>query len=303
MKLFLFTNLIFALFLSPLLFGITNRTKAIFSGRKGQPFLQTYYDIWKLLKKDFVYSKTITWIFKINPLINLISMLIVLLFIPLNSIHSALSFNGDILIVLYFLALARFFMVISALDTGSSFEGMGASREIIFSIFTEFSFFSFLIALIILTSSLSFSIILTKLGLNEWASYTPPLIILTISFIIIALAENCRMPFDDPNTHLELTMIHEVMMLDYTGPDLGILTYSSTLKYWIFSSIFSCVLVPNTFNNFLLEIIAGISGIFIFSIIIGVLESILTRIKLLNFPNLIMGSGILSLLALMLIKR
>ena len=145
-------SVILALVLSPLLLGFINQTKAFFAGRVGVPFTQLYFDLFKLFKKDFVYSKTTTWVFRVGPIINISAALIILLFLPL----SVISFKGDIILVMYLLGLMRFFTIVAALDTGSAFEGMGASREVLFSTFVEPAFLLGIGALAIYSKSLSF---------------------------------------------------------------------------------------------------------------------------------------------------
>jgi len=199
---------ILSIILAPLLFGVINKTKAFFAGRTGQPVFQLYFDLLKLLRKGAVYSQTTTWIFRIAPIVGLVSVMI-----TAYIISGALSFDGDIILFVYLLGLMRFFTIIAALDTGSSFEGMGASREAWFGLLAEPALFLALFTLIKITGYLSLSGMLGHITPEIWNKYGVSLIMVSITILIIFLVENSRIPFDDPNTHLELTMIHEVMVL------------------------------------------------------------------------------------------
>ncbi|HPO91203.1 MAG TPA: NADH-quinone oxidoreductase subunit H [Victivallales bacterium] len=264
-----------AILFSPLLPGLINRTKAIFGGRKGKPLLQLYYDIFKLLKKKCVYSKTVSWIFRLAPLIFISSLTIVLFIFSFGEYNNYFSFNGDIIFALALMALARFAIVLAALDTGSSFEGMGVSRELMFVPFSEILFLLIVAAGIKSSSSFTVS--------SAFTFNFPPHIalLLIIALFILLTVENYRLPTDDPNTHLELTMIHEVMVLDYSGPDFAFILYGASIKLWIFIFMISSI-VLSFFPDFSLPIIRylfTICIIFSVSIVIGIIESITARFR------------------------
>ena len=216
-----FANPILGLVIAPFLLGVINRTKAVFAGRTGQPLLQPYYDIWKLLRKGAVYSKTTSWIFRAGPVLGLAVTLTAALLMPFGGLPAAISFNGDLILFVYLFGLMRFFTVISALDTGSSFEGMGASREVTFSALSEPALLIGLAAIAKCTGYISLTQMFSSVVPGLWLHSGPALVLVGVALLIVFLAENCRIPVDDPNTHLELTMIHEVMVLDHGGPDFG----------------------------------------------------------------------------------
>ncbi|PKN18816.1 MAG: hydrogenase, partial [Deltaproteobacteria bacterium HGW-Deltaproteobacteria-22] len=220
------------LLLAPLLQGIVNRTKARFGGRRGQPLLQAYFDLLKLLRKGAVYSRTTTWIFRAGPSIGLAATLVALTLIPIGrGAPSAMHFTGDLFLLAYCLGLVRFFTVLAALDTGSAFEGMGASREVQFSALAEPALIVALAALARLSGHLSLSDITAAIGVTSWEVAGPALALIALALFVVFLSENSRIPVDDPNTHLELTMIHEVMILDHSGPDLAFIEYGAALKF------------------------------------------------------------------------
>ena len=233
-----------ALILAPLLTGVINRTKARVAGRVGAPILQLYFDLWKLLHKGAVYSRTTTWVFRAGPLIGLAAVLGALLLTPFGKSGAVLAFDGDLVLFVYWLGLMRFVTVLAALDTGSSFEGMGASREVFFSALAEPAFLLGLLGLARATDAISLSTILPAVTAATWLSAGPALALIAAAWLVILLAENARMPVDDPNTHLELTMIHEVMVLDHGGPDLGLILYGAALKLWVMGALLVSLLTP-----------------------------------------------------------
>ena len=275
-----------ALAVSALLFsGIINKIKSIWAGRKGAPVLQPYFEFFKLLHKGEVISGTTSFIFKITPSINIGAVLFTLLIVPVPCAGSLISFKGDFVLFAYILGLSRFMTVISALDTGSSFEGMGASREVTFAAIVEPAFFIIIGTLALLTNQISFSSIFAALNTSIGYTLLVKLLLFTSLFIML-LTESSRIPVDDPNTHLELTMIHEVMILDYSGPDLAFILYASALKMLLFS-----LLIANLFVPVYLTLLQGILFLgLILSIVsysVGIVESIIARSRMSHLPQFI----------------
>ncbi len=215
--------------LPPLLLGIINKTKAVFAGRVGAPVLQPYYDIAKLLRKDSVFSGTTSWIFRVSPIVGIVTAVMASLLVPLGNHPPPISFVGDVVLFAYLFGLARFFTVSAALDTGSPFEGMGGAREATFACLAEPAFILALLVPAAGAKTLSVSAMLDGTLTKTWSTAPAPLVLIIVSMFIVLLVENCRIPFDDPNTHLELTMIHEDMVLDHSGPALGMILYAASL--------------------------------------------------------------------------
>jgi formate hydrogenlyase subunit 4 len=295
-----FANLIIALIAAPFMLGVINRTKAIFAGRSGQPLLQAYYDIWKLLRKGAVYSRTTSWIFRTGPILGLSVTLTAALLMPFGGLPAVINFNGDLILFIYLFGLARFFTVISALDTGSSFEGMGASREVTFSALSEPALLIGLVAVAKHTKHISMSGMFSSVVPDLWLSAGPALVLVGFAILVVFLAENCRIPVDDPNTHLELTMIHEVMVLDHGGPDLGFILYSAALKMWLLGEILIGIIIPVHSGNILLDTAAAMTAMLLLAVLVGIIESCMARIRLLHVPQLLIGATTLSVLALVL---
>jgi formate hydrogenlyase subunit 4 len=288
---------------APLLLGVINRTKAFFAGRSGPPLLQPYYDLAKLSRKGAVYSRTTTWVFRAGPIVGLAAVLSATTLVPLGGVAAPFAFAGDLVLVAYLLGLARFFTVIAALDTGSSFEGMGASREVQFSALAEPAVLLGLIALACRTGSMSLSPIVGRLTAEVWMQAGPALALLVAAFLVVLLTENARIPVDDPNTHLELTMIHEVMVLDHSGPDFAFILYAAALKLWIFAALLVGVVVPVRSGNVWIDTGAALAGLLVVAVLVGVLESSMGRLRLIRIPQLLVGASVLSALALLLMLR
>jgi len=216
--------------------GVINRTKSIFSGRKGPGILQPVKDVICLFRKGTVYSETTSFVFQIAPAIYFSSVVMAMLVVPFGQSKGIISFNGDFIFFAYVLALGKFFSIAAALDTGSSFEGMGASREALYSMFAEPAFFVLIGSLAMLTGYTSFHEIFTAFHLGSSISYA---LAVLAAFVLgmIMMIENSRMPIDDPKTHLELTMIHEVMILDYSGFDLGLILSAGMLKFSVYGAL------------------------------------------------------------------
>lgn len=273
-------NLAFVMALSPFFFGVIGKVKAVFAGRVGPTVFQPYFDLAKLFRKKCVYSRTTTWIFRASPVIALTTMIILSLMVPLGTLGSSVRFAGDIIMIAYLLALSRFFMIAAAMDTGSSFEGMGASREAFFSCFSELTLFMNFITLAICAGSISLSQMIGEEMPLSAGSFTPVFILVVASFFILLLAENCRIPVDDPDTHLELTMIHEVMILDHSGVDLAYLMYAQIMKLFIFSAIAVQIIIPQAFGNRIVGMGVYLAGMTVVSVLIGVIESCMARLRL-----------------------
>jgi formate hydrogenlyase subunit 4 len=284
--------------LAPLLPGIINQVKAKFAGRKGPSLFQLYYDLYKLLRKDFVYSRTTSVVFRIAPVLILVCMLFACMILPWGGFPAPISFDGDFILLLYLLGLARFATVLAALDTGSSFEGMGASREVLISALAEPALLLGFMVLILHTGSSGLLGIASGITASDWQSTAPLLVMVSFAWYFILLAENSRLPVDDPNTHLELTMIHEVMVLDSEGVDFAMIQYAAALKLWIFSGLLVNLTIPVKHDIMWLQALTFLGGMFLVSIIVGITESIMARLRLINIPKVLIGSGALSLIAL-----
>jgi formate hydrogenlyase subunit 4 len=289
------------LIVAPVLPGIAVRTKSLLSGRRGPPVLQLYYDLAKLLRKGRVYSTTTTWVFRTGPVIVLVSLIVALLLLPLDGRSSPLHFAGDLIAFAGLLALGRFALVLAAMDTGSSFEGMGASREVTIASFAEPGLFLCFIALVLATEDLSLSGMLGPALGEAWPHSAPALALTGTSLFVLLLAENSRVPIDDPATHLELTMIHEVMVLDHSGPDLALILYGSALKLALFATLVTGVFAPRAALTPLAAIALLVAGLIVVAVLVGVVESVTARLRLSRVPQLLVGAAVLATFGIILL--
>jgi formate hydrogenlyase subunit 4 len=299
----LFLHLLLLFGLSPLLSGVIGKTKALFAGRIGPPFLQLYFDIWKLFGKGMVISRTTTWIFRAGPVVGLAVPVLAGLLIPFGAVGAPISFSGDLIFFVYLFGLSRFFTASAALDTGSSFEGMGAVREVTFSCLAEPTLFFVFIVLARLSGSFSLDAMFGPTLVVSWHSAAPSLLLILVCLFLVTLVENCRIPFDDPNTHLELTMIHEVMVLDHSGPDLGMILYGAAMKFLVLGALVVRLFLPGTTGNMALDLLLFIGGILFMAVVVGVIESVMARLRLLRIPQLLVGASLLSFFSLILLLR
>jgi formate hydrogenlyase subunit 4 len=287
----------------PLLAGVIGRVKARVAGREGPPLLQPYRDLGRLWGKGAVFSRTTTWVFRAGPLVGLGAVLAAGLLVPLGAPAATVSFLGDFVLFAYLLGLARFVTVLAALDTGSSFEGMGAAREVTFSALAEPALFLGLVCLVRSTGGLDLTHVLGD-GLSAvWRSDGPALLLVALAVFVVALAENARIPFDDPATHLELTMIHEVMVLDHSGPDLALILYGASLKLYLFGALVVKLVLGGLFPSPAGAFLAFLCGQLAFAVAIGLVESTMARLRLVRVPQLLVGASVLSAFALVLLLR
>jgi formate hydrogenlyase subunit 4 len=273
--------------------GIIIRTKSLASGRKGPGIFQPIKDVIRLFKKGSVYSKTTSFVFQIAPTIYFSSILMAMLLVPFGQSKGLISFNGDFIFFAYVLALGKFFSIISAMDTGSSFEGMGASREALFSMFAEPAFFVLMGSLALLTGHTSFQEIFSTLHIGSYISYALTTLA-TFVFVMLAMIENSRMPIDDPKTHLELTMIHEVMILDNSGFDLGLIFTAGYLKFAIYGALVVNLFIGMIPYQYAIPSFFVIQ--FLMAISIGLIESFIARFRMTHNTQFIFTLTSVSLL-------
>jgi formate hydrogenlyase subunit 4 len=289
---------LFAMLAAPFFSAVILKVKAFFGGKKGPPLLINYHTLIKLCKKGSVYSTSTTFIFKLGPMVSLCAAITALLFLPIGGSLPVFSFDGDVIFILYLLGLGRFFTIAAAMDTASPFEGMGAAREAFFPIICEATLFMILILFYIMTGKLQLAAYFADgqpFGL--WKAVGSPLLFVLLSLFIVLLAENSRVPVDDPATHLELTMIHEVMVLDHSGPDFAFIELGSFYKLFFYASLVARLAAP-----FELDHPAFNTGLFIVALLViymavGVAESVRARYRMDKIPKFILTSFALAFFA------
>jgi len=288
--------------LPPLLGGIVTRTKALFAGRRGPSVWQPYFDLVKLLRKGVALSATTTWVFVLAPVLAVVTAVMAGLLVPLGSFAPPVAFAGDFVLFAYLFALGRFFTAAAALDTGSPFEGMGAAREVGFAWLTEPALFFAFLALARLSGSLSLAGMLRATE-GAWLQRTAPLVLTAAGVFIVLLTECSRMPVDDPTTHLELTMIHEVMVLDHSGPLLGLVEYGAAVKLFVLDALLLHVMAPTARVTGWLGLALFVLGLLAVAVGIGVVESTMARLRLLHVPTLLIAAVLSCGFAFLLLSR
>lgn len=292
-------NILILLIVPFLMIGVIKKTKAFWAGRKGVSIWQPLWDFLRLMKKGSVISETTSWVFKAAPVIGLASILFASLFVPMASGEAIINVPFAFVIFSYVLGFGKFFSLISALDTGSSFEGMGASREACFSTIVEPAFFIALASIAALSQNYSFDSF--KLIMQNAGAYGVLIIILAVvTLFIMLLIEGCRVPVDDPTTHLELTMIHEVMILDNSGADLGLITWGAAIKMLLFEALIANLVIPSSLGGW--EALAAfLAVIFVLSVIIGTVESSMARFRMTHVFEFIFVMSLTALIILALV--
>jgi formate hydrogenlyase subunit 4 len=296
-------TLVAVLLVAPALPGIATRTKSVLSGRRGAPVLQLYADLAKLARKGVVYSRTVTLVFRLAPVVLTSAVVLAAVLLPLDGRAPIFGFTGDLVAFAGLLALGRFALVLAGLDTGSSFEGMGASREVTVAAFAEPALLLSFMVLVLVTGSLSLGGMLgTPLAL-AWPTAAPSLVLAGASLFMLLLAENGRVPIDDPATHLELTMIHEVIILDHSGPDLALILYASAVKFALFGVLVVSILVPRgRFDPWVAGVILLV-GLALIAVVVGVIESVMARLRMDRIPQFLVAAAALAGFGVILLLR
>ncbi|MEQ9403611.1 MAG: NADH-quinone oxidoreductase subunit H [Cyclobacteriaceae bacterium] len=279
--------------------GIIGKTKAIFSGRKGASVLQPYRDILKLFRKGSVYSENSTLIFQFTIPVYIAGLISAILVLPFGTHPGFISFEGDFVFFGYMMALSRFMMIIGALDTASGFEGMGANREAFYSMLIEPAFFVLLGTLAMFTGFDSFYDIFANL---HYTSYFSILVAVIATYLLaqICLVENSRLPVDDPKTHLELTMVHEVMILDHSGFDLALIHIGNALKFGIFGLLIANCVIHVEWSPGIVYPLYFLTQV-LFAVAIAIVESFRARNKMAFNPQYIINLSAISLLLIFVI--
>ena len=290
-----------ALLLAPLFPGVILKTKALFAGKQGPPLLIKYFTLIKLLRKGSVYSSSTSFVFRLGPLISCAAAIMALLFFPFAGTAPLIAFHGDVIMVFYLLGLGRFFTIVAALDTASPFEGMGAAREAFFSTLAEAAIFVVLILFFRMNGALSLAAYFSgSQPISIIGSQGALLLLVIVALFMILLTENSRVPVDDPATHLELTMIHEAMILDHSGPDLALIELGAFYKLFFYASFIACLIKPPPLADPVANTLLFYGLILVLYVVIGVVESIMARLKMDLVPKYILTAFALVFFAVIL---
>ncbi len=298
------SQIIIILALAPLLSGIIKKIKAFFQIRKGASVFQPYYDIAKLLRKDSVVSENVSWIFHAAPMISLAAVLTAGLIVPVFIEELPFSFAGDLIAVIYLFALARFFTALASLDAGSSFGGMGGSREMFIASMVEPALMLSIFAVALNVGSTNLSLISQTVSSMGLSAVSPYHLLAFVALFIIAIAETGRIPVDNPATHLELTMIHEAMILEYSGKQLAIVELGAMVKQLLIFSLLANIFFPwgiaTTISaaGIAVALLVFLIKIVVLGALMAIVETSTAKWRLFRLPDLLSISLMLSFLSL-----
>jgi formate hydrogenlyase subunit 4 len=280
-----------------LVIGVINRAKSLWAGRKGPPLLQLAYDVARLLRKQSVYAETTTFVVRVGPWLVLSTALVSGLVAPFLGVRGPLSFPFDFVWFAYVWGLGRVALMLGALDTGSSFEGMGASREATFAALLEPAFFLVAGATCLVTHERSFAALLDVRATADatsvvWAGSA-------VGLFVLVTVESARMPVDDPTTHLELTMVHEVMILDHAGPDLAALHVASAAKLTLGLGLLATLFNPLVGRaDAAVVALANVGLVLVLAAVVGTVESLVARLRMRAVPQYIVVALVAGAVAL-----
>jgi formate hydrogenlyase subunit 4 len=291
------------LLLAPLVSGIINKIKALTQKRKGAPIFQMYFDLFKLLRKTSVVSDVSSWIFRATPYVVFSTALAAALLVPVSAKLMPAEIPGDIIMFVSILALGRFFMMLAGLDTASTFGGMGSSREAMISSLIEPSIIVSLLTIGLISSSTSMPQIISAMESAGSPLGAPVYILIFLALLIIVIAETARIPVDDPSTHLELTMVHEAMILEYSGRQLAFMEYGSAIKQLTLITLVADIVLPLDqlivvpgVGAIVLSLIVYLVKVLVLTVVIGLIEVNTVKFRIFSVPNLAALSFVLSIL-------
>ena len=300
---FVLAQTVLILVISPAVVGLIRKVKARLQCRRGAAVFQPYVDLAKLFRKEPVVSTNTSWIFPATPYILFASTMAAGLLVPTFADQNPLNFAGNIIALVYLLALGTFFLILAGLDAGSAFGGMGSSREAIIASLTEPAMILSIFAIALTAGSTNLSTIVHKTATMEGIVTDPsPHLMALAALFIVALAETGRVPVDNPATHLELTMIHEAMVLEYSGRYLALVEWTAGIKLVVFLTVIANVfapwgiatsLTPTAIGVGLVTYVVKVAGL---AALIGVIECMFAKLRLFRVTDLLGVAFILSLL-------
>ena len=297
-------QILVVLLLSPLVNTFLKKLKAILQNRKGPPLMQGYYDLIKYLYKETVISNQTTWLFFVTPFVVFSSMLVASLLVPTFINISSVSILGGIILLVYLFGLSRFFMAQAAMEPGGGFCAMASSREMMLSVLIEPVMLLSLFVLALMAHSTNFQDIINWTAGKNYFLFTPDYILAVIGILIAGIAEMGRIPFDNPETHYELTMIHEGMLLEYSGKLLGLMFFAGWIKQFIIISLLANLLFP--FNCGLLcscilgKFLIYMVKVFFVCIIVALVETLIAKVRLFRVKDILVASFVVSIIALVI---
>lgn len=301
-----FLQIAIVILLAPFIQGVIKKTKARMQNRIGPSIWQPYYDVIKFMKKDAVLSHHSSWLSIVTPYIVFVSIVTAGLFIPTYTVNNDWNFIGDVILVVYLFGVARFFTALTALDAGGSFGGMGSSREMALSAIAEPALLLALFAVCLSSGTMKLPDLVVSLLHNGWDWFTPSYGLAFFAMLIVVIAETGRIPVDNPDTHLELTMVHEGMLLEYSGRYLGLMMWAAQMKQLLLLTLFIHLFFPwgiaasGDMLQMSLSFFLYVGKLVVLGMLLAFIETMYAKIRLFKVPKLLGSSMILSIMAILL---
>jgi formate hydrogenlyase subunit 4 len=292
---------------APLLTGLVRKVKARLQRRRGPPLIQPYRDLRRLLGKEVVLAHNASWLFRVAPYIIFATTWVAAALVPTFATGLLFSWSGDLIVITALLGGARFAQALAALDIGTSFGGIGSSREVMIASLAEPAMIMIVFSVALVAGSTQLSTIAEHM-LTAHVGLRVSLALALVALVIVAVAENARIPVDNPATHLELTMVHEAMVLEYSGRHLAMIDLAASLKLLVYISVIGSIFVPvglvwndPSLSGYALGIVAWLIKLTVAGVLLAVLEMSIAKMRVFRVPNFIGGALMLGLLGVLLL--
>ncbi|MGH6926021.1 MAG: respiratory chain complex I subunit 1 family protein [Propylenella sp.] len=295
------------LLIAPLLTGLVRKVKARLLRRQGPPVLQPYRDLLRLLRKEVVLSHNASWLFRVTPYLVFAGTWVAAALVPTFAMGLYFSWSADLIAITALLASTRFFLALAGMDVGTSFGGIGSSREVMIASLAEpaMIMITFTLALVAGSTQLSY---IAAFMLSPDAGLSVSLGLALVALVIVSIAENARVPVDNPATHLELTMVHEAMVLEYSGRHLAMIEFAASLKLVLYVSLIACIFVPWGLATegagpaaYAVGVVAYLAKLGIGAALLGLFETAIAKMRVFRVPEFLGGAFMLGLLASLLL--
>jgi formate hydrogenlyase subunit 4 len=295
------------LLLAPLLTGLVRKVKARLQRHQGPPLVQPYRDLRRLIGKEVVLAENASWLFRVAPYMIFAVTWVAASLIPTFATGLMFSWSGDLIAIAALLGSARFMQALAGMDIGTSFGGIGSSREVMIASLAEPAMLMIVLTVALIAGSTQLSTVAGFLASPE-AGLRVSLALALVAFIIVALAENARIPVDNPATHLELTMVHEAMVLEYSGRHLAMIDLASFLKLLLYVSLIGCLFFPfgiaqsgSALPHYLLALVLWLVKLLVGGVLLGVFETSIAKMRVFRVPNFLGAAFMLGLLGVLLL--
>jgi formate hydrogenlyase subunit 4 len=300
-------EMLVVLLFSPLLTGFVRKVKARLLRRQGPPLLQPYRDLIRLMRKDVVLAESASWLFRVNPYIIFAATWVAASLVPTFRSGLLFSWSADLIAIIALLGSARFFLALAGLDVGTSFGGIGSSREVMIASLAEPAMLMIVFTLALIAGSTQLSTIAALMESGE-EGLRVSLGLALLALIIVAIAENARVPVDNPATHLELTMVHEAMVLEYSGRHLALIDLSSELKLLLYVSVIGCLFTPwgiagpdASPRTIAIGLVAYLAKLAVGGFLLAVFETAIAKMRVFRVPAFLGAALMLGLLGTLLL--